>query len=121
MHLEKRQHERREYRVRFRCYMEGGTRYPALSLDLGKGGAFLTSRELPVPGSLIVVEAVDAARRPLPVLLVGRVVRTELGDRVGVGVQWVKAVIRRDPARLAQFLTHFFGLEDLQPPEIPEP
>jgi len=118
MLLEKRQHERREFRVRFRCYMEGGARYPALSLDLGKGGAFLTSRELPVPGSLIVVEAVDANKNPLPVLLVGRVVRTEQGDRVGVGVQWIKAVIRRDAGILVRFLMHFFGLEDLRPPAL---
>ena len=118
MILEKRQHERREFHVRFRCYMEGGARYPALSLDLGKGGAFLTSRELPVPGSLIVVEAVDRNKNPLPVLLVGRVVRTEQGDRVGVGVQWVKAVIRREIGTLVRFLTHFFGLEDLRPPAL---
>jgi len=118
MLLEKRQHERREFRVRFRCYMEGGARYPALSLDLGKGGAFLTSRELPVPGSLIVVEAVDAKKNPLPVLMVGRVVRTEQGDRIGVGVQWLKAVIRREIGILVRFLTHFFGLEDLQPPAL---
>lgn len=118
MLLEKRQHQRREFRVRFRCYMEGGARYPALSLDLGKGGAFLTSSEMPVPGSLIVVEAVDSNKNPLPVLLVGRVVRTEQGDRVGVGVQWLKAVIRREIGTLVRFLTHFFGLEDLQPPAI---
>lgn len=118
MLLEKRQFERREYRVRFRCYMEGGARYPALSLDLGKGGAFLTSNELPVPGSLIVVEAVDSNKNPLPFLLVGRVVRTEQGDRLGVGVQWVKAVIRREIGTLVRFLTHFFGLEDLHPPAL---
>ena len=118
MLLEKRQFERREYRVRFRCYMEGGARYPALSLDLGKGGAFLTSTELPVPGSLIVVEAVDSNKNPLPVLLVGRVVRTEQGDRIGVGVQWVKAVIRKEIGTLVRFLTHFFGLEDLHPPAL---
>lgn len=118
MLLEKRQHQRREFRVRFRCYMEGGARYPALSLDLSKGGAFLTSSEVPVPGSLIVVEAVDSNKNPLPVLLVGRVVRTEQGDRVGVGVQWLKAVIRREIGTLVRFLTHFFGLEDLQPPAI---
>ena len=120
MLLEKRQHERREFHVRFRCYMEGGARFPALSLDLGKGGAFLTSRELPVPGSLIVVEAVDSNRTPLPVLMVGRVVRTEHGDRVGVGVQWLKAIIRRDIDTLVQFLTHFFGLEDLRVPVLTE-
>ena len=118
MLLEKRQFERREFRVRFRCYMEGGARYPALSLDLGKDGAFLTSQELPVPGSLIVVEAVDRNKNPLPVLLVGRVVRTEQGDRVGVGVQWVKAVIRQEIGTLVRFLTHFFGLEDLHPPAL---
>ncbi len=118
MLLEKRQFERKEFHVRFRCYMEGGARYPALSLDLGKGGAFLTSNELPVPGSLIVVEAVDSNKNPLPVLLVGRVVRTEQGDRIGVGVQWVKAVIRRELGTLVRFLTHFLGLEDLHPPAL---
>ena len=118
MLLEKRQHERREFRVRFRCYMEGGARFPALSLDLGKGGAFLTSWELPVPGSLIVVEAVDSDKNPLPVLLVGRVVRTEQGERVGVGVHWLKAVIRGDVDTLVQFLTHFFGLENLRAPSL---
>lgn len=118
MLLEKRRHERKEAMVRFRCYLQGGSRYPALSLDMCEGGVFLTSLEMPALDSVIVIEPIDKNHDPVPVLLVGRVVRQEQGTRTGVAVMWLKATTRKHPALLQQFLRDFFKIDS--EPDIPD-
>jgi len=89
-----------------------GERLDATTSDISAGGVFLqTTDDLPLGVPLALV--FKGSHFSAPIYLVGEVVRHEVSEsRIGVGLQFEKAVTESSPDDLVLFLEAVVGVED---------
>ena len=99
------------------CYLDG-TRFDAESPNISATGTFLeTERDVPMEAPVVVVYDRPDCVDSFQVFLVGKVVRLQRSQPIGVGVAWIRAVTEGPAAELGDFLLHTLRL----PTDAPKP
>jgi len=99
------------------CYVDG-MRFDGASIDMSAGGMFLkTDKKVPLGATIATVFKLET-EAPVPVFLLGRVVRWQQIPCPGVGVQWVRAVSNATRLELARFLRTRLRLDETPDVEI---
>jgi len=104
--------------VNFFCYVDG-IRFDSASLDISAGGAFLLTRDKLRIGQAVMVMPKKEKGRGLPIVLIGRVVRTQIGgENSGLGVQWLRCVSKNGLHNLFGFMEDYL---ETSPSVLPLP
>jgi len=115
---ERRQHTRLLKDIDFYCYVDG-ERFDSASVDISAGGAFLaTEDDLRMDASVLIFPKAEKGKEQ-PAMLVGRVVRRQMGASPGLGVQWRGCICREGVPGIYQFLERYLELKHTLLPEPP--
>ena len=115
---ERRQHPRLLKDIEFYCYVDG-ERFDSASVDISAGGAFLsTDDDLRMNAPVLIFPKAEKGKEQ-PAMLVGRVVRRQMGPGAGLGVQWRGCICRQGVPGLYQFLEQYLEIKHDLLPEPP--